>query len=556
MIKQIVCALGLITMWTVVGCSTTEGPQTARDPGTGAQLFEQMGGHSWTITTSSPLAQQYFDQALTWMYGFNHDEAIRSFAQAAALDPDCAMAWWGVALCHGPNYNDIVMTPQRNADAWNALQEANARLHNTSPVERALIEALNARYANPAPDDRSELDQAYADAMAVVYERYPFDADIGTLYAEAMMDQMPWKLYSKDYVPAKNTPIIEEVLERAMRLAPESPGPYHLYIHAVEPSANPYRGLDAASRLSDLVPASGHLLHMPSHIYVKTGRWQRAIEQNVKALASDRRYRSQTPDQGFQYIYQVHNAHMLAFAAMMNGQESKALTSAQDIWDTLPEPALKSMGPFIEPWLCAKWDVYKRFGRWDELLSESGPPEFLPITTAIWRAHRAIAYAAKKDFDNARAEQEIFERIRTSIPEDQMTGPDPSRLVLEVAMHFIAGEMELQQGRWDAAVEHLEKGIAAEDSLSYGEPPVWTQPTRHTLGAVYMASGDFVKAERVYRDDLAIWPENGWSLFGLYRSLERQGRADEAAIVKERFDRIWAGADAPTMTSCRCIPEM
>ncbi len=542
-----------VCLVALAGCATTEDGRHAQ-AGANAQIFDAMDAHERPVTISTPEAQLYFNQGLTWMYAFNHDEAIRSFAHAAGLDPECAMAWWGVALCEGPNYNDPVMTPQRTAAAWSALQKAIARIDNTNRVERALITALSFRYAEAWTEDRSDLDAAFADAMAGVWAAYPDDADIGALYAESMMVQMPWKLYTLDKTPAENTPEIVAVLERVMEMEPYHPAANHLYIHAVEPSADPDRGLVAADRLSDLVPVSGHLLHMPSHIHVKTGRWDEAIVQNQKAMRADALYRSMSPDQAIQHLYMVHNSHMLAYAAMMSGREREAMAAARAMWANIPDDALRAVGPFFDKWMCSVYDVQKRFGRWDEILAEPAPPSFLPITTAVWHAHRAIAYAAKKDFDNAESEQEAFRKVMGSLPPDLMSGTDAALRILEVSDYFIEGEIALQKGEWDEAARALTRGAEVEDSLTYGEPPQWLQPIRHTLGAVYLKSGRYEDAERVYREDLDTWRNNGWSLYGLSRALELQGRLREAADVERRYQIAWAGADEPTTTSCKCIP--
>ncbi len=531
-------------------------PVLAVDAVAVAQLFEDMGPHQREVATTSPEARQYVNQGLNWMYAFNHDEAIRSFLHAAELDPHCAMAWWGVAYCEGPNYNDSIMTEERSKAAWYALQNALARAEHASPVERALIEALARRYANPWPADRTHLEQAYANAMAQVWEEYPEDTDVGTLYAEAMMVQKPWMLYTLDQEPVEGTAKIVAVLERVLELEPNHPGANHLYIHAVEPSAHPEQGLPAARRLDNLVYASGHLLHMPSHIYVKTGHWHDAIVQNEKALRSDEKYRALSPKQGMQHLYMVHNAHMLAYAAMMSGREEEAMSAARAMWANIPEEALLQIGPVIDLWMCSVYDVQKRFGRWDALLAEDAPPAHLPITTAIWRAHRAIAYAAQHDFEHARQEHAAFREAKAALPEDHLAFLDSAHTLLEVSDHFIAGEIALQQGEWEQAAEHLERAAEIEDTLSYGEPPQWLQPVRHTLGAVYLKSGQHAEAERVYREDLAKWPKNGWSLYGLSRALQAQGKAGEAAQVRQQYEAAWSRADAPLATSCKCIPRI
>jgi tetratricopeptide (TPR) repeat protein len=536
----------------LAGCASSQSPKPAYRQG---QLFDDMSPHTRSITTDSPDAQRYFDQGLNWYYAFNHDEAIRSFGRAAELDPSCAMAWWGIALSHGPNYNDYMMTDERSAAAWVALQKALERIDNTTPVERALVEALSHRYASPWPEDRSHLEQAYADAMAEVWAAYPNDSDVGTLYAESMMVQMPWKLYASDFTPAKDTPTIVAVLERVMQMGPEHPGGNHLYVHAVEPSDNPDRGLAAAARLCDAMPASGHLLHMPSHIYVKTGRWAEAIEQNVKAMRSDATYRLLSPEQGLQYMYMVHNSHMLAYAAMMSGREREAMKAARAMWADIPPETLEMFAPFVDLWMASVYDVQKRFGRWDEILAEPAPAAYLPITTAVWRAHRAIAYAAKQDFDGAEREHEAFRAVKAAVPEDSVFGLDPSHRILQVSDLFIAGEIALQRKQWDRAAELLQQAAEVEDKLSYGEPPQWLQPVRHTLGAVYLKAGRYADAERVYREDLAKWRNNGWSLYGLSRALEGQGKAAEAGENNQKYLKAWDKADEMTKTSCKCIPK-
>lgn len=546
-----------VTLVALAGCAAPSGHvdhlATAAPK---AQRFDGMGAHTRVITTSSPEAQAYFNEGLAWMYAFNHDEAIRSFARAAELDPGCAMAWWGIAVCEGPNYNDPVMTPERNAGAWSALQEALARIDNTTPAERDLIQALSKRYANPAPKDRAHLEAAYADAMATVWEKHPRDSDVGTLYAESLMVKRPWMLYTVDKEPEPETPGIVATLEKVMQMDPGNPGANHLYIHAVEPSNEPDRAIPAADRLSTQMPTAGHLVHMPSHIYVQTGMWERSIEQNALAMEADEAYRQRSTDHGIQYMYQAHNAHMLAFSAMMVGREEDALKSARAMWTTIPEELLEPVAPYVDLWMCSVYDVQKRFGRWNDLLAEPAPPESLPITTAIWRAHRAIAFAAKKDFPAAKREQELFRQAKSDIPEETVFGTDTAHRILEVSEHFIAGEIALQQGQWDRAIAHLERAVEAEDTLWYAEPPQYLQPVRHTLGAVYLTAGRYTDAERVFREDLSKWRNNGWSLYGLSRALTGQGKLAEAEEVMRQHRETWSRADAPTETSCMCIPEV
>lgn len=521
------------------------------------RLFEGMGPHARQITTDSPKAQEWFNHGLNWKYAFNHAEAIRCFKRAAELDDRCVMAWWGISLAAGPEYNDPVMTPERITTAWDALQKALARIDaRTTPTERALIEALKARYAKAEPDaeGRAKLNKAYAAAMRHVWQTYPNDADVGVLFAEALMVVTPWQLYAlEDGTPRANTPEIVRTLTRVVAMEPEHPGGLHLYIHAVEPSRNPGMALFAADRLCDLVPASGHMLHMPCHIYVQTGQWDRAIMQSEKAMRADNRYDELTEVPDSQYLYIVHNSHMLAFAAMMIGREREAMACAREMWADVPADALPRVGPVFDMWMCSVYDVQKRFGRWDDIIAEPGPPEFLPITQARWRAARAVAYAAKKDFEKAEDEYEKFKTAMNAMSKDVPWGYDRVMRALKVSDYFIPGEIALQRDNWNRAAELLEKAAAAEDLLQYDEPPEWLQPVRHTLGAVYLKAGKFAQAERAYREDLDDWPGNGWSLYGLSRALDEQGKTQEAAQVMAHYRQVWARADEMTTTSCKCI---
>ncbi len=553
--NKIRVSLFMVGLTVVAGCQSLPISDHLAADAPSAQLFDGMGERSRPISSDSPEAQEYFDQGIAWMYAFNHDEAIRSFAKAAELAPESAMPWWGISVCEGPNYNDPLMTPERNEAAWAALREAQKRLDDKNPKEVALVGALGARYAWPAPEDRSALNEAYATAMGDAWNKYPNDSLVGALYAEALMVQRPWKLYTKDRHPERETPKILETLERVMAMDPGNAGANHLYIHAIEPSITPERGIAAANRLGMQIPKAGHLNHMPSHIYIQTGMWDKSIEMNMIAMQSDGEYIERSPKQGIQYMYQVHNAHMLAFSAMMAGREAEAMEAARAMWETIPEEMLPMVGGYVDLWMTSVYDVQKRFGRWDALLAEPAPPEFLPITTAVWHAHRAIAYAAKKDIANAKAEQSLFEVACANIPDDAVWGDDPAYKLLDVSRHFVAGEIALQQGDWVTAAELLEAGAAIEDVLGYGEPPQWLQPIRHTLGVVYLKAEKFEQAERVYREDLSHWRENGWSLYGLARSLEGQGHDREAAELMKRYEVAFSKADEKPTTSCLCVPE-
>lgn len=527
-----------------------------------AQLFDRMGSWQRDFTVASEEAAPFLVQGCIWLQSFNHDEAIRSFKEAARLDPDCAMAWWGVAFAEGPNYNDPVMTERRNQAAWDALQQALARINNTAPWERALIEALSTRYAHPFPEDRTHLEQAYADAMAKVWQTYLNDADIGAYYAEAMMVQKPWALYTPDREPVEGTDKIVATLERVLELNPDHPGACHLYIHSVEQSKTPERALPAADRLCNLVPASGHMRHMPSHIYTRVDQWDRSIEQNALAMEADERYRQLSPNQGIQHMYMVHNNHILAYSAMMVGRQQEALEAARRMWSDPSMEALHGVAPLVDAWMCSLYDVQKRFGMWDELLEEDAPPDYMPITLAYWRAHRAIAHAALKDFENALADYAEFERLYNNPPPLDQLFPGWTHAMyqsrLNAIRHFVPGEIALQRGAYDLAIPHLERAVQAEDELGYGgEPPEYLQPIRHTLGAVYFKVGRHKDAERVYREDLAEFPGNSWSLYGLSRALIAQGKTNEGEEAELAYLKSWEKADFPRLkTTCICIPSL
>ncbi|MEW6197224.1 MAG: hypothetical protein AB1601_00960 [Planctomycetota bacterium] len=548
-VRLSVVALGLAMLAGCGGSTAALKSSRAEVP-----LYDGLGSHHREVTTTSPLAQRYFDQGLIWTYAFNHDEAIRSFEKAAELDPQCAMAWWGIALCHGPHINFPLVPPERAAAAWNALQKAIAVQDRASPVERDLIVALAKRYANPQPADRQPLDQAYADAMAAVWQKYPQDADVGTLYAEAMIDLRPWDLWTKDGRPQPGTLKIVAVLEDVLRLDPNNPGANHLYVHAVEASPHPAKADVAADRLRDLVPASGHLVHMPSHIDVLTGRWELASHQNELAIAADGDYRAISPRQGFYRLYMLHNDHMLAFASMMEGRSAVAIRAARNAVHGVPEDFARREAALVDPYMGAIYDALKRFGRWDDILNEPAPPKYLPITTAMWRFNRAVAYAAKGEVKAAEREHKEFRAAVARVPQDAMMAINRAHDILRLADHFALGEIAFRRGDIDESVRQLRQAIALEDQLRYMEPPEWVQPVRHTLGAVLLSAGRYQEAEQTYRQDLARWPNNGWSLYGLSRCLEARGAA-EARDVQDRLRKAWSRADVPIGSSCVCVPK-
>ena len=359
-------------------------------------LFDGLGGFSRKVTTGSPEAQRYFDQGLAFMYAFNHDEAIRAFRRAGELDPKCAMAFWGVAIANGPHINNPVVPEDRAKAAWKALAKAKALAPGASPVEQSLIQALAARYADPQPEDRKPLEQAYADAMRRTWAAYPKDADVGALFAESLADLRPWDLWMPDGQPQPGTLELVATLESVLALDPRHPLGNHLMIHAVEASPHPEKADRAADTLRDRQPALGHMVHMPSHVDVRRGRWQEAIDANAKAMEADRRYTARSPEQGFYRLYMAHNHHMLTYAAMMTGQSALALRTIREMVADIPLEFFKA-NPFADGFMAMPLEVLMRFGRWDEILAEPAFPDFVPISGALQHYARAVAYAAKDD---------------------------------------------------------------------------------------------------------------------------------------------------------------
>src|SRR6516162_2396148 len=510
------------------------------------------------VTFHGLAAKEPLYDGLGFLHGFNHRAAIRAFQQAAELDPECAMAHWGIALACGPHINSMAVSTQ-NADlAWQELQLAQKNAGNASPVERALIDALAKRYANPQPEDRSGLDRAYADAMCEVWKKYPDDPDVGAFFAEAMMDLRPWDQWTPDGKPQPGTDDIIATLDAVLTLNPNHPLANHLYIHALEASHNPERAIAAADRLRTLQPGLAHSVHMPSHIDIRTGQWLKAVNTNAKAVEADQRYRKIFgPPKGFLNVYIAHNRHMLAYAAMMTGQRDVAMKHIRAMVAEMPADFLKENALQAEGFVAMPLEVMVRFGLWDQILAE--PEKYTDkmwFTRAFHHAVSAIAYAAKGDAANARKAQRVFLERAKLVPKEDFVSNNSCEALLAVAIPMVEGEILIAEGQIDSGIEQLRAAIQKEDALKYDEPPGWLIPVRHSLGAVLMKQQRFAEAEQVYRDDLARWPENGWSLFGLAESLRKQKKnVDEVAQTQAKFEKIWAKANLTITTSCLCQPQ-
>lgn len=540
---SVVCSITLLA-----ACVVSEERRFQGDSGLN---YDDLGTHHRSVTTRSNEAQRLFDAGLVLASAFNHDEAIRAFTRATELDPECAAAWWGIALAHGPHINFPMMSPEQSAAAWTALEHARALKSQASEIERALIEALSARYASPAPEDRHSLDEAYAVAMGTVWRAHPRDADVGALFAEALMDLHPWDLWTNAGHPQVWTPEIVSVLESVLAFAPEHPAANHLYIHAVEASDHPERANASADRLRTLVPGASHLVHMPSHIDARTGRFAAASRTNERAIDVDREHGERTGRTGFYRIYMAHNHQFLSFSSMMEGRSATAIAAARAMVDGFPPEFLERMGPFVDGVLPIALHVLVRFGRWEEILREPAFPDLFGVSNATRHYARGVALTALGRFDEAHEELALLEAL-CAVMDDRAVGNNPAKTVLRIPVLVLRGELEFRKGERDAGLAHLREAVAIEDTLTYDEPPDWMMPVRHTLGAALIVAERFEEAEAVYRADLKHWPENGWSLYGLMRALDGRGQTAEASAVRARFEKAWSRADVELRSSCFC----
>lgn len=520
----------------------TERPRWTPE-GAGAPLFGDLGTLHRKVTTSSELAQRYFDQGLILTYGFNHAEAVRSFREASRLDPGCAMCFWGEAYVLGPNIN-APMEPAANAPAWRAVQAALGALDDETPVERDLVGALAARYAEEAPADRTPLDRAYADAMRRVARAHPEDDDVQTLFAEALMDTMPWDYYGPDYAPKPETAEATAALESVLRRTPAHPGAIHYYIHAVEPAA-PERAEPHADRLRGLVPGAGHLVHMPSHIYLRVGRYHDASIANEKAAAADESYITQCRAQGFYpAAYYPHNVHFLWAAASFEGRSAVALAAADKLGALIPDEAVDEF-PFVEEFLPIGLYARVRFGRWKDLLERPAPPPRLRYVTGVWHFARGMALAATGRADEAERQADEVAALAgdAQLRELEFASFATAGELLGIGEHVLRGRIASERGHHADAERHLRAAVAAQDALRYTEPPPWYFPVREALGDALLRAGRPAEAEAVFRAQLAKTPRNGWSLRGLVAALEAQNRDADAARAERERAEAWQLAD-------------
>lgn len=509
-----------------------------------APLIQGLGKLHYPITTHSKLAQRYFDQGLTLLYAFNHGEAARSFQQVTKLDSTAAMGWWGMAMVLGPNYN-AALNPSSLEDINKAMARAVKYSGTATVKEKALVAALAKRFPLKAVTDMAPYNAAYAAAMKQAYEQFPDDAEMAVLYADALMNEHPWNLWLKNGDAQPWTAAIEQLLERTLAVFPDHPGALHLYIHAIEASRTAHRGLPAARRLLDLLPAAGHLVHMPAHIFIRTGNYHEGVIATEKARLSDSNYIHQCKSQGtYPLLYYPHNIHFLAACAFLEGNSRKAIDAAWAVSRNADRKYLSESGT-VQHYYIIPYYVLVHSGQWDGIMALPAPGTSLKYPRAIWHYARGMALTAKGRLHQAQQELKSLqayaadESLRTHLIWETNSALD----LITIAALTLEGEILANGQQYQPAIALLTKAVALEDKLNYQEPPDWFFSVRHTLGHVLLQAQQFAEAEKVYQEDLMHLPENGWGLMGLYKSLQGQHKAAAAAAVKERFDKAWQWAD-------------
>ena len=533
--------LGAMLFFVFATLPLTAQPEPKPKPQTLNVLVPGLGSLHHAVTTSNPEAQAFFDQGLSLIYAFNHDDAARSFRHALDLDPKCAMAWWGVALATGPNYNDTDIGGERGKAAYEAIQKARELESLITPAEKAYIEALAQRFSANPKTAQQKLFESYRDAMAQLYKQFPDDADAGTLYAESIMDLHPWQLWTADGKPAEGTEELVRVLQLVLARFPDHPGANHFYIHAVEASPHPELALASADRLGGLTPGAGHLVHMPSHIYVRVGDYPNAALANQKASAVDEAYIGSYHATGaYPSMYYSHNLHFLAYAAAMEGNLKGALDATSRLEANIASHhGMSSMEQFN----VTRMVVLVRLARWQEITKLPQPESRLRVTNMAWHFARGMAYAAQGQPGKAEDERKSLAKLLAAVTPDEPFGFNRVREVMGIALNMLDAKIDSTRHDYRAAVTELDKAVKTYDALHYDEPPDWYLPPREQLGGVLLASGKAAEAEEAFRADLRQNPNNGRSLFGLAEALKAQGKTNEAAETASRFQESWKNAD-------------
>lgn len=515
-----------------------------------APLFENLGNLHFPISTTKETAQQFFDQGLKLSYAFNHAEAHRSFMEASRLDPKSAMTYWGQAFALGPNINDPLPDDERKTKINEALKKAKDLAPKANKKERALIEALGFRYSEDLTKDVAELNMAYMHAMEKVVKQFPEDADVQILYAASVMNTVPWNYWDAKGNPSPNIPAAKLALEKAMEINNDNPGAHHYYIHMVE-LPKPDLAVASADKLGGLMPAAGHIVHMPSHIYIRVGRYLDAVKVNQAAILADEDYISQCYSQGLYPLgYYPHNIHFLWSAASLLGDSKVAIEAAKKTAEKVPTGELVTL-PFLQDFASTPLLAYTRFGKWNDILTIPSPNPEIKHLRLIRHYARGIAFVRK---DNSKEAREELDAIAALMEDPELenivaTAHNTSSSIANIAYEVVAGELAALEGNQEKAVAHLEKAVALEDGLTYTEPAAWHIPTRQNLGAVLLKTKQYAAAEKIFKEDLAVLRQNGWSLMGLHQSLKAQGKTEEANAIKAEFEKAWAHADITLNTS-------
>ncbi|MEQ9442576.1 MAG: hypothetical protein RIG62_26285 [Cyclobacteriaceae bacterium] len=541
-IPSLKASLSLVMMlWWLSCCQSPQSSNKLQAP-----LFDNLGTYTLEITTDSELAQRYFNQGLNLTYGFNHEEAARSFQEAIRQDTTCAMAYWGAAHVLGTNYN-AAMEDQLKAEAQRFTKLAVVNMEGASDWEQALITAFTYRYNYDKTDDQSVLDQDYADELEKAHKRFPQSDDIATLYAESMMNLHPWDLYTKRGVAKPWTPKIVNLLESVLQRNPEHPGANHLYIHAVEASDDPARGLPMADRLGELVPGAGHLVHMPSHIYIRTGHYHKGSEVNEQATIVDSLYLAECKLQGmYPLALYPHNIHFLAATAALEGRGELSVNAAFRTTMHTDTAMMREPGwETLQHYLMIPHYILVKFAQWDYILTLRKPEDDLLYPQGVWHYAQGMAYAGKNQLEKARASLTAVKEIAEKPEMKEVTIWELNSVdqLLAIAWRVLEAEIHRKENDRASAITLLREAVVIEDQLNYNEPPDWFFSVRHPLGTVLLEAGKFAEAEALYRDDLFFIPENGWALNGLYQSLTAQNKKQEATAVKQRFEKAWQYAD-------------
>jgi tetratricopeptide (TPR) repeat protein len=525
-------------LFVVTAC--TQSPQQPSNSVATVPLFEDLGTHHRAVSTTNEQAQKYFDQGLRLTYGFNHDEAERAFREAARLDPKLAMAWWGVANALGPNIN-LPLDDERNKRALDAVAKAKSLISNAGESERAFIDAISTRYSADPAAKRVDLDHAYAKAMGEVFKRFPNDTDAGALYAESLMDLKPWQLWTADGKPREETLEILQVLETVLQLDPNHPGANHYYIHAVEASPNPDKAAMPAERLRTLVPGAGHLVHMPAHIYIRTGNYAGAVDANTNAVKVDEAYIARTKAEGiYPLMYYTHNFMFLSAAASMLGRSNQAVDTAKKAVEIAsPMAGHDPMAEYVLPWTLF---ALARNERWDDILASPRPLDSTPSTLAFWHYARGLAFVGKGDINAAKKERADFAAAQGMVGKDLRLNLNLAQDLLGIAGAVLDARIARASGDHATALAQWQNAVNLQDRLTYDEPPAWYYPVRESLGAELLLMKRNAEAEKIFRRDLEINPNNPRALFGLAEALKALSSKD-AVEAQRRFQEGWKSAD-------------